>query len=271
MSNTNEMTSKQRKDLRKAERYRKFGRYWLIYLALGITAALSFISGLLLPFMKPDVIVPLTWGTAGAALFYAVGFMVIGEGAANFWFDKITDQDPDNSGQKWTAGIMIFLSVVVSLTTALAASYIIAYWVGVFDTFTSIPPWAQKYIAIAIPVMLVAHAVAGIIFKSISDEAYSERESNAKIHQAHSEAAEARATAKANWIIANAPRIAQEMGEMEAEEELDTLRAKIREGKHRRNSNRPVVHLTDDELSDKLYEDLKGFNNGANPTNPPRP
>jgi hypothetical protein len=246
MTDQNQMTSKQRKELSKKEFYRKFGRYWLLYGALIFTGVLSFIGGLMLPFMKPDVVVPLTWGTAGAGFFYALGFFFIGEGACFFWIERITDQDPDNTAQKITAWIMIVLSVLVSASTALATSYIIAYWVGVFDAFLAIPVWAQKYIAIAVPVMMVANAVAAIVFKSVSDEAAAERDANATIRLAENEAREARATARANWVKANAPRLAQEMGEMEAENDLDALRAKIREEKAKRNNSQPVYTYSQD-------------------------
>lgn len=260
-----DMTSKQKKAIKAIEFQRKFGRYWLIYLALGFTAALSFVSGLLLPFMKPGVDVPLTWGTAGAALMYAVGFMVIGEGAAYFWFEKIIDQDPDNNGQKIIAGLMIAFSVITSMTTALAASYIIAFWIGVFDTFTGIPAWAQKWIAVSIPVMMVVHVVAGIIFKSISDEATSEREANAKINQARNDMAEAKQQARANWWTANAPLIAQQMGEMEAEDELDALRAKIREQKSKRTTQQNPAILSYPQDVRQLDVSKKDNNHKAEP------
>lgn len=230
-----EMTSKQKKELKAAEFKRKFGRYWLVYVAIGFTAVLSFISGLLLPFMKPDIEVPLNWGTALSALMYATGFMLIGEGAALFWFEKVTDQDPDNIYQKIVAALMIVVSVATSLTTALAASYIIAYWVGVFDTFTGIPEWAQKWIAISIPVFMVVHVVSGIIFKSVSDEAFSEREANSKINQARNAMYEAQAQARANWWEQNAPILAEQMGRIEAEDELEALRAQIAQKQVKRN------------------------------------
>lgn len=246
MNESREMTSKQKKELGKQEFQRKFGRYWLIYLALGFTAILSFIGGLMLPFMKPDVNVPLTWGTAMAGLFYALGFVIIGEGAANFWFERVTDQDPDNDTQKWIAGVMIAASVAISASTALATSYIIAYWVGVFDAFLAIPVWAQKYIAIAVPVMMVAHAVAGIVFKSVSDEAYADREANAEVNRARNEMAEARAKARASWWKENAPALARQMGEMEAEDELDAMRAKLAEQRTKRQVSRPAASFSQD-------------------------
>ena len=254
MSNQQEMTSKQKKELARQEFYRKFGRYWLVYAALGFTAVLSFISGLLLPFMKPGVEVELSWGTGLSALMYAVGFLFIGEGASLFWFDKITDSDPDNGWQTAVAALMIAAAVITSLATAMAASYIIAYWVGVFDTFTGIPAWAQKYIAISIPLMMVTHVVAGITFKSISDEAFSEREAKAKINQARNEMIESKERARAHWWQENAPRIAKEMGELEAEDELDALRAKIREQRVKRGT---LVYTKD-------VRQVK--DNGADPT-----
>lgn len=254
MNEVKEMTSKQKKDLAKQAFARKYGRYWLLYLALGFTAILSFIGGLMLPFMKPDVNVPLTWGTAAAGLFYAIGFILIGEGAANFWFDKVTDQDPDNNIQKWIAGIMIALSVIVSASTALATSYIIAYWVGVFEAFLTIPVWAQKYIAIVVPVMMVLHAVAAIAFKSVSDEATSERDARARINQAQSEAAEAEARAEADYIVANAPFLAHQMGEMKARAKLEALSAQLKSEQAKLGVTPPNLFQKDvrqPELTDK--------------------
>jgi hypothetical protein len=236
MSEKKEMTTQQAKELRKQDN-RQFKRFWLLYIGLGFTAVLSFFGGLMLPFMRTDIDVPLTWATGSVALFYGLGFLVIGEAAANFWFGKITDQDPDNTSQKIIAGIMIFLSVIVSATTALATSYIIAYWVHIFDAFLTIPVWAQKYIAIVIPVMMIVHACAVIAFKWVSDEAYAERDANARINQARSEAAVAQAQAKADYIVANAPELARQIGEMEAEAELDATRARLSVNRNRRLSD----------------------------------
>jgi signal transduction histidine kinase len=270
MSENVEMTSKQKKAMREMEFKRKYGRFWLIYVALGFTAVLSFLGGLMLPFMKENVNVPLNWATGAAALFYGLGFLIIGELAANFWLDKITDQDPDNGKQKGVAALMIAMSVIISATTALATSYIIAYWIGVFEAFLVIPVWAQKYIAIVIPIMMVFHAVMAIVFKAVSDEAFAEREANSRINQARSEAAIMKEQAKANYIIANAPRLAREMGEMEAEAELDATRARIAEEKSKRSlpppANTPPV-LSYQEVVRQL-EELKSSNgHGLDPHN----
>lgn len=232
--NEQQMTSKQKKQMQAEEFKRKYSRYWMIYWGLFFTAALSFLCGVVLPFMREDIDVPLNWGTAMISAYFALGFLTIGEGAFNFWFDKVTDSDPDNGGQKWIAAVMIALSAIVSLSTALATSYIIVWYIRIFDTFLKIPPWAQKYIAIAIPVVIVANVVAGVAFKWISDEAFSERETNSRIREAKNKAIQAQAEARARYIEANAPILARQMGEIEAQDQLDALQAQINEKRSKR-------------------------------------
>jgi hypothetical protein len=249
MNEHTEMTNKQKKQLAADEFKRKYQRYWLMYWGLFFVAALSFICGLVLPFMREDIVVRLTWGTLAVSLFYALGFLTVGEGAFNFWFDKITDSDPDNNTQKLIAGVMIALSGLVSLSTALATSYIIAWWIKIFDTFVSIPAWAQKYIAIIIPVMVIVNVAAGTMFKWVSDEAYSERENNARIREAKNRAIQAQAKARADYMEANAPILARQMGEIEAQDQLDALQAQINEKRSKRGqnpANTPTVSYAQD-------------------------
>jgi hypothetical protein len=234
MNEITEMTSKQKKKLQAEDFKRKYSRYWMVYWGLFFTAALSFICGVVLPFMREDIDVKLTWGTGMIAAFYALGFLTIGEGAFNFWFDKVVDSDPDNETQKKIAAVMIVTSALVSLSTALATSYIVAWYIKVFDAFLKIPAWAQKYIAIAIPVMVVVNVVAGVWFKWVSDEAFSERETNAKIREAQNNAIQAQAKARADYIAANAPLLARQMGQIEAQDDLDALQAQINEKRSKR-------------------------------------
>jgi hypothetical protein len=244
MNNSQEMTNKQKKQMQAEEFKRKYSRYWMVYWGLFFTAALSFICGLVLPFMREDIDVPLNWGTAMISAFYALGFLTIGEGAFNFWFDKITDSDPDNSTQKKIAATMIAVSAIVSLSTALATSYIIAWYIKIFDAFLQIPAWAQKYIAIAIPTVIVLNVVMGVWFKWVSDEAFSERETNARIREAQNNAIQAQANARAAYIEANAPILAQQMGQIEAQDMLDALQAQINEKRSKRHQTAQPVQTT---------------------------
>lgn len=224
-----ELSDRQKRMLDSKNFQNKYGRYWMVYWGLIMVGTLSFICGLVLPFMRTDITVQLTWGTALVSLYYALGFLTVGEGAFKFWFDKITDSDPDNNIQTWIAGLMLLSSGLVSLSTALATSYIIAWWIKVFDTFVRIPPWAQKYIAIVIPVMVIVNVAAGVAFRWFSDDARSERSTNSIIREAENNAKRLQAKAKADYIAANAPALAQQLGEAEAQDILDAQQAAINE------------------------------------------
>jgi hypothetical protein len=230
--NQNGLTSDQKRGIRK-QGGRNFRRFWPIYVFLFCTAGLSFASGLMLPFMRNDIVVPLTWGTAFVAFYYGIGFLTNGELVANFWFSKITDQDPDNSTQKYIAWGMLTVSIGVVAATCISAADMIAYWIGVFDVFYQIPIWVQKYVVYAIPVMWVVNAVMAMLFQGVSDEAIAKRESMARINRALSDAEEAEATAHADYIVANAPALARQKGQMKAAAEISILQAQIDEQKRK--------------------------------------
>ncbi len=231
----NEMTVAQKRAMRRAEFNRKFGQYWFIYLALFGTAALSVVSGLMLPF-SPDKngYVVLSIGGVLAAVYYSIGFLTTGEGASYFWFDKLTDHDPDNTIQKGIAGLMLTLSISTSLVTALAAGAFIAFWLGIFDAFYVMPTWAQKWVVWAIPTMWVLHFIGGALFRYLSEESEYEREAASSIRTAKNEMVKSKSKAKADYWKANAPALARQLGEMEAEDELDAYHAKLEERKTRR-------------------------------------
>ena len=218
---TNELTPAQKRKEVANRIYQKYGQYWLVYAALAFTATLSFISGLILPF-TPDAsgILVVTVGGIFAAIYYSVGFVTNGEAAANYWFDKLTDHDKDNTPQKVVATVMLVISIAVSLTTALAAAAEIAFLLGVLDEFTQFPSWAQEWIVWSIPTMWTVNAVAGMAFKAMSDEAAAERNANAIIREAKQTINKARIDAKANYWKVNAPEIARRLGVMEAEKEI---------------------------------------------------
>ena len=230
-----QLTVTQKRAMKRAEFKRKFGQYWFIYVALLGTAVLSAVSGLLLPF-QPDEQkeITITVGGIFAAIFYSIGFLTTGEAASYFWFDKLTDHDPDSNGQKITATLMLTVAIGTSLVTALAAGSFIAFWLGVFDNFFVMPPWAQKWVVFSIPTMWVLHFIAGTAFRAMSEESEYERESKSIIRTAQNEMIKAKETARANWWKSNAPALARQMGEAEAQEELDGYKSKIQEINSRR-------------------------------------
>lgn len=243
--NQDGLTSEQKRELRK-QGGRNFRRFWVIYVGLFCTALLSFVSGLMLPFMRSDIVVPLTLGTAFVALYYGFGFLTNGELVANFWFGKITDQDPDNKVQQVIAWGMLAVSIGIIAATCISAADMIAYWIGVFDVFYQIPVWVQKYVVYAIPVGWVLNVVMAMLFQGVSDEAIAKRESQARINRALSDAEEAEAKAHADYIVANSPALARQKGEMKAASELAVLRAQIEE-QQRKLLPHNVVYTKDTE------------------------
>lgn len=225
----NELTPAQKRKEAANRIYQKYGEHWLVYAALAFTATLSFVSGLILPF-TPDAQgnFSVTVGGMLAAIYYSVGFVTNGEFAANYWFDKLTDHDKDNTPQKAIAVAMLTLSVGVSLTTALAAAAEIAFLLGVLTEFRQFPTWAQEWIVWSIPVMWTLHAVAGMGFKSFSDEAAAEREARSVIRQAKQEISKARVDAKAQYWKDNAASIAKQLGEMEAQKEIEDFAVRLK-------------------------------------------
>lgn len=217
-----ELTPQEKRQLRKQEFQRKFSRYWLVYVALICTSVLSAISGFLLPNESEQITI--TYITALAGIYYAVGFLSNGEGAAYFWFDKLTDHDPDNNAQIWIASIMLGVSVLTIGVTSVAAGSFLAYALGALTEFQIMPVWAQKWVVWAIPALWVLHFSAGVAFRSLSDEAEAERQSKAKIRAITQNIAIKKADAKAEYWEKHAPDLAQKLGEMEAQSEIDKMR-----------------------------------------------
>jgi hypothetical protein len=271
MSDNNEMTPEQTRKFKRQEFQRKFGRYWLIYLALFGTGALSAISGLLLPAKVVNGDMQFTTVAVIAGIFYAIGFLTNGEGAAYFWFDKLTDHDKDNTAQQWIAGIFLSLAVGTILITSLAAGSFIAFAMGALTDFQVLPSWAQTWVVYAIPVLWVAHFSAGTAFKSMSDEAANERAANAKIRNVTQQITMKKADARAEYWTKHAPDLARQLGEMEAQEEINDYTIKL-ESK-RGNMPKGIVYNRDenapqlDAEAPQRTQQAKSAGDTARPTN----
>jgi hypothetical protein len=210
---------KQRKAFLRSEFERKYAKYYMVYIALIGTGVLSGLTGILLPFSQ-SATAQAFFISAIAGVYFAFGFLTNGEIAANYWFGKLTDHDPDNRIQQIVAGVSLFLSVVVSLVTALASSLLIAYWLNIFPAFNGVPDWAQVWIVDIIPVMWIYHAVAGMLFKAMSEEAQMERLSRAFVREKQNELNEAKEEAKVGWWRENARAVYEHQGRKEAEEDV---------------------------------------------------
>jgi len=223
-----ELTPAQKRKSNANEFQRKYGQYWLVYAALIFTAVLSASAGLLLPF-QPDATgyILVTLPRIIAAIFYAIGFLTTGELASNFWFEKLTDHDKDNTGQKVIAILMLTVAVITSLVTSLAAGAMIAYMLDVLETFQVMPIWAQKWVVWAIPIMWVAHAVSGMAFKAVSDEATADRDAASVIRDVKNTIIREKAEARADYWKVNASTIAKQLGELEGRKEVEDYTVRL--------------------------------------------
>lgn len=214
---------KKRNQFKRAEfsrRYRRYTRYYMVYVALIGTGILSGLTGILLPFTQENSGIN-TFVAGLAGLYFCIGFLTNGEVAANYWFGKLTDHDPDNNKQQIIAGVSLGISVIVSLITSLASSLLIAFWLGIFPTFNGVPDWAQVWIVDIIPVMWIYHAVAGMTFKALSEEAQMERITKSFIREKENELVEKKEEAKVQWWAENAQSVYEEEGRKEARLSLE--------------------------------------------------
>jgi hypothetical protein len=264
----NEMTPEQKRKFNRQEFQRKFGRFWLIYLALFGTGALSAISGFLLPAKVVNGDMQFTAVAIIAGIFYAIGFLTNGEGAAYFWFDKLTDHDKDNTAQQWIAGVFLSVSVVTILVTSLAAGSFIAFAMGALTDFQVLPSWAQTWVVYAIPILWVAHFSAGTAFKSISDEAANERSANAIVRNVLQQITMDKAKARGDFWKSHAPNLARQLGEMEAQEEINDYTIKL-ESKRVQQSQR--VFAENDNTPGKLTKNTGENERGAEKQDNTRP
>lgn len=222
-----EMTPQQKRAYNRQQFKDKFQRFWIIYVALFGTGLLSSISGFLLPAQVTNGNFVFSVSTLLVGTFYAVGFLSNGEGAAYFWFDKLTDYDEDNSWQIAIAVIMLFVSVFTILMTTLAAGSFIAYWVGALTDFNVLPFWAQSWVVWSIPALWVMQITTGTAFKALSDEAAAERATKAVIRGITQNIQKDKAKARENYWRDNAPDLARQLGEREAQKEIRLYEAQL--------------------------------------------
>lgn len=109
-------------------------------------------------------------------ILYSVTFPIIGEWATYYWYRKGSLRDENNAQQAITSYSMLALSFGFMITTAVAASYILASLLHTFQAFYVIPEWAQKWTILIIPIALALHAAANMHYDHVSQYARERRE-----------------------------------------------------------------------------------------------
>lgn len=109
-------------------------------------------------------------------IVYAIAFPVLGEWGVYYWHKKSSLCDEGNKCQTWTAYIMLALTAIFMVVTAIFASTILASLLGAFKVYAEIPEAAQRWTVTIIPVGLALHAFANILYDHVSQAAAERRE-----------------------------------------------------------------------------------------------
>ena len=192
----------------------------MIMIGLGGSAFFTALSGLfigLAPRLADNGELILFGGQAGIAavvigvffgLIYAISFPVLGEFGTYYWHRKASLRDIGNITQAWIGFGMMIIAGVFTITTAIAASVILASLLHTFTAFNAIPEWAQKWTVLVIPISLALHAGANIWYDHVSKYAEERREMERELQTVEIEAEnrirQARVNARESAAIAMA-------------------------------------------------------------------
>jgi hypothetical protein len=205
----------------------------MIMIGLGGSAFLTALSGLfigLAPRIDANGVLILFGGVPGTAavvigvffgLLYASVFLLSVNGT--YWHKKASVQDEGNTQQMLIGYSMMVIAFGFMVTTAVAASVILASLLHTFSAFQAIPDWAQKWTILIIPISLAMHAAANIWYDHVSKYAEERREmerglqtteieAENRIRQARISAREKMAMAMADEYVAISSQEAQQAG-----------------------------------------------------------
>lgn len=120
------------------------------------------------------------WGSALIGIVFGVIYMfafpILGEYGTYYWHRKLALRDQGNTTQAIIAFVTMILAAAFTITTAIAASYILASLLHTFKVFNAIPAWAQYWTITIIPIALALHAGANIWYDHVSQYAEERRE-----------------------------------------------------------------------------------------------
>lgn len=172
----------------------------MIMIGLGGSGFFTALSGLfigLAPRLTEDGNLVMFGGAPGAAaavigivfgIIYAISFPVLGEYGTYYWHRKASLRDIGNTTQAFIGFGMMIIAGAFTVTTAIAASVILASLLHTFTAFNAIPEWAQKWTVLVIPISLALHAGANIWYDHVSKYAEERREMERELQTVEIEA-----------------------------------------------------------------------------------
>lgn len=215
-----------------------FRQWWLLYIGVAIIALLSMFAGAYLglsPNERGEVMYVNTFDLITKiffAVFYMVMFFVTAEAAFLFWLDKLILHDTDErqnsvNTQVYTAWLMLAISLLTMIVTAIAAAQILAAWRHAFSGDVVFPEWAQGWIIEWIPALIIFHIIASTIYKQSTEEARLERYRKTRMREARINALDQGTTAYVEEYDRIAPQAARQAYVEKARRDASDMRAEL--------------------------------------------
>jgi hypothetical protein len=215
-----------------------FKQWWLLYIGVAIIAMLSMFAGAYLGLSPNEDGAVIFNGTFDAvtkvafAVFYMVMFFITAEAAFLFWLDKLVLHDTDDNQnsveiQVYTAWVMLTVSLLTMIVTAVAASEILVAWRQAFNDGVQFPQWTQGWIIDWIPALIILHVIASTLYKQSTEEARLERYRRTKMRESRISALDAGVTAYVKEYDRIAPVEAEKAYREKAQRDAEQMRAEL--------------------------------------------
>jgi hypothetical protein len=159
-------------------------KHWYVYAFLLLSAVFTATLGIymgLSPTLQTDA-TGLTYihfntdvGHVLLAFVYCLAFVGVTEFQFAVAKQKFYTREQKNQSQKWTMIIGMVVGVIGIMGTGLAGGVIVASNIMFLTEFADIPPSAQKWVVIVIPLMFAIYTVLYTIYALSSEEAKAER------------------------------------------------------------------------------------------------
>ena len=177
---------KKMKDKRKAVRskqeldfYADMQKYWYVYVFLIVSAIFTGTLGVymgLAPRRADNLII---WNTdiphIMMAAIYLVAFVTVTEAAFAIFKWLYFTREENNNAQKFASNIGMAVSGLSILGTGYAGGVVIASNIAFLSEYIDIPAGAQKWVVVAIPLLITIYTFLVTIYSLSSDSAASER------------------------------------------------------------------------------------------------
>lgn len=159
-------------------------KYWYVYVFLCISALFTGTLGIYMG-LSPTMVTETDGskyihfntdvGHVLLALTYLVAFIGVTELAFGIAKWKYYTREENNRFQKWLMIVTMVLAGASIMGTGIAGGNVVASNISFLSEFVNISPVAQKYVVIAIPVLIVLYTVLFSAYALSSDMAATER------------------------------------------------------------------------------------------------